>query len=96
MGQIDNHEMQDYSSLLDKEILVVTKAVQLNLLGQVFRPVFAGTVTEVMDGHLTLSPAIIKMVNAPFYRSPFPLSIPFERIVSYTTEVPVDLVFPIT
>ena len=94
--RIQEFEREDFLSLLDKEILVITKAVQLNLLGQVFRPVFAGTVIEVRDGHLTLSPAIIKMVNSPFYRSPFPLSIPFERIVSYTTEVPVDLVFPIT
>ena len=78
-----------------EEVLVITEAVQLNLLGQVFRPVFSGTISEVYQGHITLSPVIIKMVNAPFYKCPFPLSIPLEQIVSYSTEVPSDLVFPL-
>lgn len=82
--------------LIGEEILIITRSVQLNLLGQVFRPVFAGTISEVHKGHLTLSPAIIKMVNAPFYISPFPLSIPFEQIVSYSMEVPSDEVFPLS
>lgn len=77
------------------DLIVITSAVQLNLLGQVFRPIFAGTVSDVQQGHLTLSPIIIKMVNAPFYNFPFPLSIPFEKIVSYSPEVPVDEVFPL-
>ncbi|MFC5604322.1 hypothetical protein [Sporosarcina koreensis] len=82
--------------LKGEELLVITKATQLNLLGQVFRPIFAGTVSDVQPGHLTLSPVIIKMVNAPFYRFPFPLSIPLEQIVSYSTDVPSDLAFPLT
>lgn len=89
----------DYDSikkLVGKDLLVVTQAVQLNLLGQVFRPIFSGTVSEVKEGHLTLAPVIIKMINAPFYKSPFPLSIPLENIVSFTTEVPPDEVFPLT
>ena len=80
---------------MGEEVLVITRAVQLNLLGQVFRPVFAGTISDVHQGHITLSPVIIKMVNAPFYKFPFPISIPLEQIVSYSTEVPSDLVFPL-
>ncbi|ARF16479.1 hypothetical protein [Sporosarcina ureae] len=86
----------DFSGLIDQEVLIITKAVQLNLLGQVFRPIFCGTVSEVGLGHLTLTPVTVKMVNAPFYKFPTPLSIPLEKIVSFTTEVPCDLVFPLT
>lgn len=82
--------------LIGEELLVITKATQLNLLGQVFRPIFTGTVSEVQPGHLTLSPVIIKMVNAPFYRCPFPLSIPLEQIVSFSTDVPSDTSYPLT
>lgn len=89
-------DFDEVKKLKGKDLLVITRAVQLNLLGQVFRPIFSGTVSDVQEGHLTLSPAIIKMVNAPFYQSPFPLSIPLEQIVSFTTEVPPDEVFPLT
>ncbi|MCM3709090.1 hypothetical protein [Sporosarcina luteola] len=82
--------------LKGEELLVITKATQLNLLGQVFRPIFSGTVSDVQLGHITLTPVIIKMVNAPFYRFPFPLSIPLEQIVSYSTDVPSDMAFPLT
>ncbi|MCM3744030.1 hypothetical protein M3193_07720 [Sporosarcina luteola] len=82
--------------LIGEEMLIITKATQLNLLGQVFRPVFSGTVSDVQPGHITLTPVIIKMVNAPFYRFPFPLSIPLEQIVSYSTDVPSDMAFPLT
>ena len=96
MTQVANIDFDDVKKLMGKDLLVITQAVQLNLLGQVFRPIFSGTVSDVQEGHLTLSPVIIKIVNAPFYQSPFPLSIPLEQIVSYTTEVLSDEVFPIT
>ncbi|CAM3097070.1 hypothetical protein FITA111629_03265 [Filibacter tadaridae] len=96
MGKEEENYFQDFNKLVGEDLLVITKAVQLNLLGQVFRPIFCGTVSEVQDGHLTLSPVIVKMVNAPFYRFPFPLSVPLEQIVSFSTEVPCDLVFPLT
>lgn len=86
---------EDLLNLKGKELLVITKAVQLNLLGQVFRPIFSGRVSEIGVGHLTLSPVIIKMVTAPYYECPFPISIPLEQIVSYTTEIPSDAVFPL-
>ncbi|WP_252502093.1 hypothetical protein [Sporosarcina sp. Marseille-Q4943] len=96
MGQIEENLHGQLELLKGEELLVITKATQLNLLGQVFRPIFAGTVSDVQEGHLTLSPVIIKMVNAPFYRFPFPLSIPLEQIVSYSTDVPSDMAFPLT
>ncbi|PIC71456.1 hypothetical protein CSV77_05360 [Sporosarcina sp. P16b] len=89
-------QSQDFSGLLNTEVLIITHAMQLNLLGQVFRPVFCGTVSEVGAGHLTLTPVTVKMVNAPFYKFPTPISIPLEKIVSFSTEVPCDLVFPLT
>jgi hypothetical protein len=87
---------RELEGLLGEEILIITETSQLNLLGQTFRPVFCGTVFDIASGHVTLSPVIIKMVNAPFYEFPIPLSIPFERIASFTTEVSCDTVFPLT
>ncbi|PIC56029.1 hypothetical protein CSV80_16425 [Sporosarcina sp. P12(2017)] len=89
-------QSQDFSGLINQEVLIITQAVQLNLLGQVFRPIFCGTISEVGVGHLTLTPVTVKMVNAPFYKFPTPISIPLEKIVSFSTEVPSDLVFPLT
>lgn len=86
----------DLKMMKGKDLLVITKAVQLNLLGQVFRPIFCGKIAEVDEGHITLSPVTIKMVHAPFYEFPFPLSIPLEKIVAFSTEVPYDHVFPLT
>ncbi|MEI4770525.1 hypothetical protein WAX74_12850 [Psychrobacillus sp. FJAT-51614] len=95
MELIGDNIFEELKQLVGEEILVITRAVQLNLLGQVFRPIFTGTISDVQQGHLTISPVIIKMVNAPFYKFPFPLSIPLEQIVSYSTEVPSDLVYPL-
>ncbi|MCM3636632.1 hypothetical protein M3152_02780 [Sporosarcina luteola] len=96
MEQIEENLQGKLELLKGEELLVITKATQLNLLGQVFRPIFSGTVSDVQLGHITLTPVIIKMVNAPFYRFPFPLSIPLEQIVSYSTDVPSDMAFPLT
>ena len=88
--------LEKFKKLKGRQLLVITNAVQLNLLGQVFRPIFCGTLEEIGGGHITLTPVNVKMVNAPFYRYPFPLSIPLERITAFSTEVPCDLVFPLT
>lgn len=96
MSSTDERLLTDLKKSIGEDILVVTQATQLNILGQVFRPVFAGRLDDVQEGHITLSPVIIKMVNAPFYESPFPLSFPLENIVAYSMEVPPDLNFPIT
>ncbi|QED46201.1 hypothetical protein [Cytobacillus dafuensis] len=95
MAHKDDDFFRELKKLEGEQLLVITRAVQLDLLGQVFRPVFCGTVSEVQKGHITLSPVIIKMVNAPFYKFPIPLSIPLEQIVSFSKEVPCDAVFPL-
>ncbi|MGG0740968.1 hypothetical protein [Niallia taxi] len=73
-----------FKGLVGTSILVVTDEDQLNILGQTFRPIFTGTVSEVTNGYLTLNPVIIKMSNAPFYQFPTPLSIPLEKISWFT------------
>jgi hypothetical protein len=87
---------RDLIERIGKDVLLITQASQLDLFGQVFRPIFCGTIKEVTQGHVTLEPVIIKMVNAPFYEFPTPLSIPLEKISSLTFDVPCDTVFPLT
>lgn len=94
--EIEDHLFRDLTNLMGEEILLVTQATQLNLLGQTFRPIFCGTISEVERGHVTLYPVIIKMVNAPFYEFPTPLSIPFERFAALTTEFDCETVFSIS
>ncbi|WP_281883477.1 hypothetical protein [Paenibacillus sp. YYML68] len=72
-----------FRDLLGKEIMLTMSASQLNLLGQTFRPIFTGTVREVTDSYVQLSPVTIKMSNAPFFRFPTPLNFPIERITSF-------------
>jgi len=76
-----------FKEFLGKEILITMSADQLNILGQTFRPIFTGTVSEVAEGYIQLSPVIIKMSNAPFFRFPTPLNFPIDRI---TTFLPFD------
>ncbi|MFA1818904.1 hypothetical protein ACDX78_01655 [Virgibacillus oceani] len=87
---------REFQDLIGKNILIVTQSPQLNLLGQTFRPIFTGEVNEVEPGHVTLFPVIIKIVNAPFYNFPLPLSIPFERIAVFTPDWDPDKRFPLT
>lgn len=77
-------ENRHFADMLGREILLGTQEDQLNLLGQTFRPLFTGTVVEVMNGFITLHPAIIKMHNAPFFKFPTPLNIPLEHIAWFT------------
>ncbi|RHW35024.1 hypothetical protein D1B33_13355 [Lysinibacillus yapensis] len=67
-----------------KDVLLVTQSKQLNILGQVFRPIFTGKVIEVTNGFITLDPVIIKLHNAPFYKFPTPLSFALEHIAVFT------------
>ncbi|WP_049669637.1 hypothetical protein [Bacillus sp. FJAT-27916] len=66
----------------NKNVLLVLKSSQLNILGQTFRPIFTGEVTKVDNGFITMDKPIIKMHNAPFYTFPTPLCFPIEHIVS--------------
>jgi len=88
-------ENQMFAEMIGHSILLVTTAQQLNILGQTFRPVFCGTVTEVTNGYITLHPVIIKMTNAPYFRFPTPLSFPIE-IISHFTPFDCDRRIPLT
>ena len=94
--QIEDELFREFQGLIQEEILIVTEATQLNLLGQTFRPVFCGTINEVEPGHLTLFPVTIKMINAPFFKFPTPLSIPLEKITAFTAEWDCDTIFSIS
>lgn len=72
-----------FSELLGKEVLLTTKCDQLNILGQVFRPIFCGRVSAVTQTFVTLDPVIVKMGTAPFHRFPTPLSFPRDRISNF-------------
>ncbi|MGM8212697.1 hypothetical protein ACLIBH_07870 [Virgibacillus sp. W0430] len=90
-----NNLAQELLHLKGKEILVITESDQLSLFGESFRPIFCGKITDVEKGHITINPITIKMVNAPFFQFPIPLSIPLEKIVHFTTEISCDTRFPI-
>ena len=71
-----------FGDVLGKEVLLTTKCDQLNILGQVFRPIFCGHVAHVADGFITLHPVMVKMSTAPFHRFPTPLCFPLQRIAN--------------
>jgi hypothetical protein len=84
-----------FSKQMGNQILVITESSQLNILGQTFRPIFCGKIAEVEPGHLTLTPVTIKILNAPFHKFPIPLSIPFEKIAHFTTDVDCSMRIPL-
>ncbi|OMP66722.1 hypothetical protein BTO28_11640 [Domibacillus epiphyticus] len=81
---------------MGENVLVITEAAQLNLLGQTFRPIFCGPIIEVDAGHLTIYPVTIKILNAPFFQFPTPLSIPLEKIAQLTPCFDCNTRFPLT
>jgi hypothetical protein len=70
--------------LLNKDVLLVIQADQLNIFGQTFRPVFVGRLIQAGEGRVTLWPVQIKMPNAPFFEFPTPLIFPLEAITAIT------------
>lgn len=93
---IDDLLRNSLTELIGKSILIVTESDQLNVFGQTFRPVFCGTITEVEHGHITLNPVNIKLVNAPFYQFPTPLSFPLEKIAHYSPNFDCNARIPLT
>lgn len=73
-----------HQSFLDKDVLLVIQADQLNIFGQTFRPVFVGRLIQAGEGRVTLWPVQIKMPNAPFFEFPTPLIFPLEAITAVT------------
>jgi hypothetical protein len=94
---MQTNNLYDYfKSKVGTELLIVTTADQLNLLGQTFRPVFCGKIEEVHRSHLKLSPVTVKLVNAPYYKFPTPLNIPYNKIAHFTENFDCDTKFPLT
>ncbi|QEH70920.1 hypothetical protein EKH84_06695 [Cellulosilyticum sp. WCF-2] len=69
---------------MGESLLVVLDDNQLNILNQVFRPIFCGDVVEVTDEYVVLENVNIKMSNAPEFIFPTPLIIPLINIVWFT------------
>lgn len=92
---IEDDIFRELKKLLGEDVLIVTESPQLNLLGQTFRPIFCGPIVEVETGFVTISPATIKILNAPFYQFPTPLSIPLEKIAQFTPNFDCDERIPL-
>lgn len=68
---------------LGTNVMIVLKANQLNILNQVFRPIFVGKLKEVTDEYALLETVNIKMNQAPEFIFPTPLIIPLNQIAWY-------------
>ena len=75
---------QDIQAFIGQSLLVVLNDNQLNILNQVFRPIFCGIVAEVTNEYVVLENVNIKMSNAPEFVFPTPLIIPLTKIVWLT------------
>ena len=75
---------QDLQAFMGESFLIVLDDAQLNILNQVFRPIFCGNVVEVTDEYVVLQNVNIKMSNAPEFIFPTPLIIPLINIVWFT------------
>ena len=75
---------QDLREFMGKSLLIVLDDYQLNILNQVFRPIFCGIVGEVTNEYVVLEKVNIKMSNAPEFIFPTPLVIPLINIVWFT------------
>lgn len=74
----------ELAGFMNQSLLVILDDNQLNILNQVFRPIFCGIVTEVTNEYVVLSQVNIKMSNAPEFVFPTPLIIPLINIVWFT------------
>lgn len=95
VSQVQDQLFELFKNMMGKQVLIITESSQLNLLGQTFRPIFCGNIAEVEPGHITLSPVTIKLLNAPFFEFPTPLSIPFEKIAHFTLDIDCSMRLPL-
>ncbi|MCY8233748.1 hypothetical protein [Priestia endophytica] len=96
VDEVEDPLLEELQGLIGESILIVTESDQLNLFGQAFRPIFCGTVLAVEQGAVTLFPVNIKMVTAPFFQFPIPLSIPLEKIAHFTPNFDCNARIPLT
>lgn len=73
--EIDEHR--------NENLVFILKPTQLNILGQVFRPILTGKITEISNQYIRLENVNIKMTNAPEYIFSRPLTIPLNEIVNF-------------
>lgn len=78
----------------NENLVFVLKPTQLNVLGQVFRPILTGKIMEITNQYVKLDKVNIKMTNAPEYIFPKPLTIPLNQIVNFFS-FPADERFPL-
>lgn len=95
-AQEEDRMFRELQALKGENILVITQSDQLNLFGQTFRPVFCGEIMDVQQGHLTLFPVNIKLINAPLFNFPTPLSIPLEKIAHFTAKFDCNARLPLS
>lgn len=74
----------EIAGFMNESLLVILDDNQLNILNQVFRPIFCGVVVEVTNEYVVLQNVNIKMSNAPEFVFPTPLIIPLINIVWFT------------
>lgn len=74
----------EMAGFMNEYLLVILDDNQLNILNQVFRPIFCGVVAEVTNEYVVLQNVNIKMSNAPEFIFPTPLIIPLINIVWFT------------
>ncbi|MCM3602718.1 hypothetical protein M3175_18440 [Robertmurraya korlensis] len=96
IANIEDELFEELQGLEGDSVLFVTQSDQLNLFGQTFRPIFCGTIIRVTQGDVTLFPVNIKMINAPFFQFPTPLSIPLEKIAHFTPNFDCNERIPLT
>lgn len=86
---------EECKGFIGKSVLLITSGEQLQILGQVFRPIFCGKVTRVTEDTVTLFPVQIRMHNAPEFVFPTPLIFNHDRIV-VVAPFDCDVRFPLT
>ena len=64
-------------------IMFILRPTQLNILGQVFRPIFTGSITNLTNQYVVLDKVNIKMSNSPEFIFPTSLTIPLNQIVTF-------------
>lgn len=86
--------LDNMDTLKDKNIVFVLKPAQINILGQVFRPIFSGNIAEVTESFIILENVNMKIPMAPEFIFPKSLVIPTSMIAVFF-EFDADKRFPL-
>nr|WP_239454317.1 hypothetical protein [Bacillus suaedaesalsae] len=96
IANVEDQLFDTLNGLIGESVLIITETDQLNLFGQAFRPIFCGKIFRVTPGSVTLYPVNIKMINAPFFEFPTPLTIALEKIAHFTPNFDCNQRIPLT